>query len=124
MAEKWVIRRENEFRRQRRVRKRVIGTGERPRLSVFRSINHIYAQIVDDEAGHTLVSCSSLDKDMADKVKSAKTKSDISKLVGESLAQRAKERGVEQVVFDRNRYRYHGRVKALADGAREGGLQF
>jgi large subunit ribosomal protein L18 len=103
-------------RRHLRVRKRVSGTAERPRLVVFRSLKHIYAQLVDDTASHTLAQVS--DHKLTGK------KSDKSTEVGKLIAQKAKDAGVSQVVFDRAGYRYHGRVKAVADGAREGGLEF
>lgn len=108
-------------RRKIRVRKKISGTTERPRLNVFRSNKSIYAQIIDDTTGKTLAAASSLHKEiLAAKVK----KSDESKLVGALIAKLAKEKGIEKVVFDRSGYIYHGRVKALADGAREAGLQF
>jgi large subunit ribosomal protein L18 len=102
-----------------RIRKRLSGTGERPRLSVYRSNRHIYAQLIDDQAGRTLVSASSLTLGEG----SAKPV-ETSAQVGKMLADRAKEAGIQAVVFDRNGFRYHGRVKALAEGAREAGLQF
>jgi large subunit ribosomal protein L18 len=111
------------LRRHARVRKKVAGTPERPRLNVFRSLTGIYAQVIDDQAGHTLVSASTLDKDLRDKLKGMK-KSEQAKLVGRALAERALSKGIQTVVFDRGGYRYIGRVKALADGAREGGLRF
>jgi large subunit ribosomal protein L18 len=92
-------------------------------LNVFRSLTGIYAQVIDDQAGHTLVSASTVDKDLRDKVKGLK-KSEQAKLVGRAVAERALSKGIETVVFDRGGYRYIGRVKALADGAREGGLRF
>ena len=95
------------FRRRNHVRSRVVGTAERPRLTVFRSSKHIYAQLIDDLNGHTLAACST-----------------VAKAVGIKLAAVAKERGIAMVAFDRGHYRYHGRIKALADGAREGGLKF
>ena len=110
-------------RRHLRVRKRVIGTPERPRLNIFRSLSEIYAQVIDDEAGNTMVSASSIDQDLRNDL-SGKTKTEQAELVGQTLASRAKSLGIEKVVFDRAGYRYIGRVKALADGAREGGLQF
>jgi large subunit ribosomal protein L18 len=110
-------------RRQRRVRAKVKGTGARPRLNVFRSMRHIFAQIIDDAQGHTLVAASTLDKDVRAQAAQLK-KMDESKAVGKLLAQRALAKGLKQVVFDRGGYQYHGRVKALADGAREGGLEF
>ncbi|HEY8490383.1 MAG TPA: 50S ribosomal protein L18 [Dehalococcoidia bacterium] len=111
------------LRRHRRVRKKVFGTAQRPRLNVFRSLNHIYAQVIDDEAGHTLAAASDVEPDLRGQ-RDGKRKTEIAKLVGQVVGQRAKERGVVAVVFDRGGYRYHGRVKALADGAREAGLQF
>ncbi|MEP0805884.1 MAG: 50S ribosomal protein L18 [Chloroflexota bacterium] len=111
------------LRRHTRVRKNLAGTAERPRLNVFRSLTGIYAQVIDDQAGHTLVSASTVDKDLRDKVKGLK-KSEQAKLVGRAVAERALSKGIETVVFDRGGYRYIGRVKALADGAREGGLRF
>jgi large subunit ribosomal protein L18 len=111
------------MRRHARVRKNLAGTAERPRLNVFRSLTGIYAQVIDDQAGHTLVSASTVEKDLREKVKGMK-KSEQAKLVGRTVAERAKSKGIESVVFDRGGYRYVGRVKALADGAREGGLQF
>lgn len=107
-------------RRKRRIRKKVFGTGERPRLSVFRSAKHMYAQIIDDTTGQTVVSTSTTTKGFGiDGDKTAEAKA-----IGVAIAQAARERGIEKVVFDRNGYIYHGRVKALADGAREGGLNF
>lgn len=105
-------------RRQRRIRKKVSGTPERPRLSVFRSTGHIYAQVVDDAAGRTLAASSTL------KVKPDGTKVDGAKAVGAAVAAACLEKGIKQVVFDRGGYLYHGRVKALADAAREAGLDF
>lgn len=110
-------------RRHLRVRKRVYGTAEKPRLNVFRSLTGIYAQLINDEEGITLVSASTIDQELRSDV-SGKTKTEQAKKVGETLANRAKDAGIKQVVFDRSGYRYIGRVKALADGAREGGLQF
>jgi large subunit ribosomal protein L18 len=110
-------------RRHRRVRKRVVGTSERPRLNVFRSLKHIYAQVIDDVRGHTLAAASTLDPELRDKVKGL-TKTEQAKLVGELLAKRALEHGVKKVAFDRGGYKYHGRVKSLAEAAQEGGLEF
>ncbi|MBE9474870.1 MAG: 50S ribosomal protein L18 [Chloroflexi bacterium] len=110
-------------RRHLRVRKRINGTPFRPRLNVFRSLSEIYAQVIDDEAEKTLVSASSIDNELR-KDMSGKTKTEQAKIVGQALAERARSAGIEQVAFDRSGYRYLGRVKALADGAREGGLQF
>lgn len=110
-------------RRHARVRAQIFGTAQRPRLNVYRSLNGVYAQVIDDVAGHTLVSASSVDKELREKMKGLK-KAEQAKLVGLTVAERAKSKGVTSVVFDRGGYRYFGRVKALADGAREGGLQF
>jgi large subunit ribosomal protein L18 len=110
-------------RRHARVRKNIHGTPERPRLNVFRSLAEIYVQVIDDEAGRTLVSASSVDHDLRAKMKSLK-KSEQARLVGQAVAERAKALGIQQVVFDRGGYRYQGRVKALAEAAREGGLEF
>ena len=110
-------------RRHVRVRKSIQGTAERPRLNVYRSLSGIYVQVIDDQSGHTLVSASTVDKDLRDQLKGLK-KSEQAKAVGKAVAERAKGKGIETVVFDRGGYRYVGRVKALADGAREGGLQF
>jgi large subunit ribosomal protein L18 len=110
-------------RRHVRVRKNLKGTAERPRLNVYRSLSAIYAQLIDDQAGRTLVSASTVDHDLREKVKGLK-KAEQAKLVGQTVAERAKGQGIQTVVFDRAGYRYIGRVKALADGAREAGLQF
>lgn len=111
-------------RRHRRVRRRVSGTPERPRLNVFRSAMHIYAQIIDDTRGHTLASASTLDPEVKAQLSNGLKKVDEARIVGRILAQRALAQGIKKVVFDRGGYKYHGRVKALADGAREGGLEF
>lgn len=113
-------------RRSRRkvgIRKQVYGTAERPRLSVFRSLEHIYAQIIDDDRGVTLCSASTKSKDLAGQV-SYGGNAAAAKLVGAALAERAKAQQIEQVCFDRSGYRFHGRVKALAEAVREGGLKF
>ncbi len=110
-------------RRQRRVRAKVLGTAARPRLNVFRSSRHIFAQIIDDAKGFTLVAASTLDADLRAKAKEL-NKKDEAKATGKLLAQRAVALGFKQVVFDRGGFQYTGRVKALADGAREGGLEF
>jgi large subunit ribosomal protein L18 len=110
-------------RRHARVRKNIAGTAARPRLNVFRSVSAIYAQVIDDQSGHTLVSASTVDHELREQVK-GKKKSEQAKLIGQAVAERAKNKGIEAVVFDRGGYRYIGRIKALADGAREGGLQF
>jgi large subunit ribosomal protein L18 len=110
-------------RRHARVRKRIFGTAARPRLDVFRSLSEIYAQLIDDVEGRTLVSASTIDKEVRAKVKDLK-KSQQAQEVGRVVAARAKGKGIETVVFDRGGYRYVGRVKALADAAREAGLKF
>jgi large subunit ribosomal protein L18 len=107
----------------RRVRVKVSGTAERPRLCVFRSSTHLYAQVIDDAAGRTLVAASSVDKEMRKQMKGGGNVA-AAKIVGQVVASRAKEKGIAQVVFDRGGYRYHGRVKALAEAAREAGLKF
>ena len=115
----------NEIRRIRheRVRKKISGTPERPRLCVYRSLNHIYAQVIDDVAGNTLASASTLDPQLIDKLSEVDQKG-ASKLVGQLVAERAKAKGITSVVFDRGGYVYTGRVKEVADGARAGGLDF
>ena len=118
-----VKRRESRERRHRRVRASITGTAARPRLNIFRSLVHIYAQLIDDSTGVTLVSASSLDNELRAQM-TGKKKAEQAKLVGQAVAQRAQAKGVKQIVFDRGGYRYHGRVKAVADGAREGGLEF
>lgn len=110
-------------RRHRRVRKDIAGTAQRPRLNVFRSVTGIYAQIIDDAAGRTLVSASSVDKELRGKVVGMK-KTEQAKVIGLAVAERAKVKGIKEVVFDRGGFKYIGRVRALADGAREGGLKF
>ena len=110
-------------RRHIRVRKHVSGTAARPRLNVFKSLTGIYAQIIDDMEGNTLISASTIDKELREKMKGLK-KVEQAKAIGQAVAERAKSKGISSVVFDRGGFRYVGRVKALADGAREGGLQF
>lgn len=110
-------------RRHQRVRKNIHGTPEKPRLSVFRSVAEIYVQVIDDEAGQTIVSASSIDHELRVKMDTLK-KTEQARLVGQEIAERAKAKGIKQVVFDRGGFRYIGRVKALADAAREGGLEF
>jgi large subunit ribosomal protein L18 len=111
------------MRRHARVRKLVSGTAQRPRLSVFRSTTQIYAQVIDDQAGHTLVAASSVDRELREKL-TGLNKTEQAKLVGRAIAERAKQKGITTIVFDRGGFRYMGRVKALADSARENGLQF
>lgn len=118
-----ISREERRKIRHRRIRQRVVGTPDRPRLSVFRSLKHIYAQIIDDTRGHTLVAASTRDPEIAARLSGLK-RVEQSRVVGQVLAERAREKGIVRVVFDRGGYAYHGRVKALAEGAREGGLEF
>lgn len=106
------------------IRKKIYGTSERPRFTVYRSLNEIYGQIIDDTVGQTLVAISSNSKEVKSELASAKSKVEKSAIVGKLLAKKALEKNISAVVFDRNGYLYHGRVKALADGAREGGLKF
>lgn len=115
--------REARNRRHERIRRHLHGTAERPRLNIFRSLQHIYAQLIDDDLGYTLVSASSLDPELHAQLDSL-NKSQQAAHVGKLMARRAVAKGLKQVVFDRGGYPYHGRVKALADGAREGGLEF
>ena len=110
-------------RRHVRVRKKLSGTAERPRLCVFRSLNHAYAQVVDDKLGHTLVSASTLDREIKSEV-DGKRKTEAAQFVGKLVAERAMKRGITKVAFDRGGYKYHGRVKALAEAARKVGLVF
>ena len=111
-------------KRHSRIRRRIFGTGERPRLVVFRSLRHLEGQLIDDEKGRTLLGMSSLSKELDKSSLEKQNKEAVSKLLGIALARRAVEKGIEQVVFDRGGYLYHGRVKAFADGVREGGLKF
>ncbi len=115
--------REARIRRHRRIRKKVFGTPERPRLSVYGSLKHMYAQIIDDMKGHTLVAASTLDKEIRGEIKHGGNV-EAAKKVGQLIAKRAVEKGIKKVVFDRGGFRYHGRIKALADAAREAGLEF
>ncbi|MFA0744407.1 MAG: hypothetical protein LASZOEIN_001198 [Candidatus Fervidibacter sp.] len=123
MAVKYKTRQERRLRRHWRIRKRIFGTPERPRLSVFRSLKHIYAQIIDDTTGRTLCAASTLDKELREKLQGL-TKTQQAIEVGKLIAKRALELGIKQVAFDRGGHKYHGRVKALADAAREAGLEF
>lgn len=111
---------EIRLRIHKRIRRRVGGTGQRPRLAVFRSLNHIYAQVIDDTKGFTLAAAASTEKDLRGKGGNLEG----AKLIGQKVAERAKEKGITRVVFDRGGYLYHGRIKALADAAREAGLEF
>ena len=117
-------RREARLRRQKRVRKKVLGIPERPRLCVFRSLRHIYAQLIDDTTGRTLLEASSLSKDLSSKIKGKGGSKEGAALVGAEVAERAVKSGIKEVVFDRNGFLYHGRIKALSDAAREHGLKF
>jgi large subunit ribosomal protein L18 len=111
------------LRRKKRIRKDIFGTPEKPRVSIFKSLNHIYVQAIDDRNGKTLLSASSVETDVKGKAKKTGNK-DAAKLVGELLAQKCKQKGIESIVFDRSGYVYHGRIKALADAARAAGLKF
>src|SRR5438874_91158 len=113
-------RNDTRLRIHKRIRRRLTGNTERPRLTIFRSLNHIYAQVIDDQQGHTLVAAGSNEKDLRGKGGNVEG----AKLIGKAVAERAKQRGISKVVFDRGGYQYHGRVKALADAARQAGLEF
>ncbi|MCS7224241.1 MAG: 50S ribosomal protein L18 [Armatimonadetes bacterium] len=123
MAVKYRTRQERRLRRHWRVRRRVVGTAERPRLAVFRSLKHIYAQIIDDQTGRTLCAASTLDKSLRQKIQGL-SKKEQAAAVGRLISERALAKGITAVVFDRGGHRYHGRVQALADAARQAGLQF
>ncbi len=110
-------------RRHGRVRKKISGTAERPRLNVFRSLNQIYVQVIDDERGHTITAVSTLEQAIQSKLKGL-NKTEQAALVGQEVAKKAKKEGIKEVVFDRGGFRYHGRIKALAEAAREAGLEF
>ena len=118
-----VTKEEKRQHRHSRVRKKILGTMVRPRMNVFKSLNHIYVQIIDDFEGRTLVAASSNDKELKGKIKTGGN-IEAAKTVGVLASKRAIEKGIKKIVFDRGGYPYHGRVKALADAAREGGLQF
>lgn len=120
---KTIDKNQERLRRHARVRKKIKGTAQAPRLSVYRSLNNIYAQIIDDEKGVTLCAASTMEKEIAAKV-AEMTKTDAAKFVGKAIGEKAKKLGIETVVFDRGGYLYTGRVQALADGAREAGLNF
>ncbi|MEQ8460101.1 MAG: 50S ribosomal protein L18 [Sandaracinaceae bacterium] len=114
---------DSRLRRKKRIRKKVNGTPERPRLSIFRTAKHIYAQVIDDVDGKTLATASTLSKDVKGEVSEA-NKTEAAKKVGAAIAKACKDKGIEKVVFDRNGFIYHGRIRALAEGAREAGLSF
>ena len=116
--------RERLLKKKARIRKVISGTSKRPRFTVYRSQKHIYAQIIDDVSGKTLVAASTLSKDLKNDLSSVKSPVEVCKLIGKAAAKRAIEKNIHEVVFDRNGYLYHGRVKAIADGAREAGLKF
>ena len=115
---------EHRQRTKKHIRLHLAGSAERPRLTVFRSLKHVYAQLVDDDQGKTLIGVSDLTEELAEQAKAAKGQVAVGKLVGQLMARRAKEKNIAAVVFDRNGFRYHGVIKAVADGAREGGLKF
>jgi large subunit ribosomal protein L18 len=115
--------REARYRRHHRVRQKVSGNNSKPRLCVFRSLNHIYAQVIDDIQGHTLVAASTLDAEIRNDA-AGKSKTGRAEMVGSLLARRAADKGISQVAFDRGGHKYHGRIKALAEAARQGGLKF
>lgn len=117
------LRKQAWIKRKKRIRKKVLGTQERPRLCVFRSARHIYAQVIDDTSGFTLAAASSLEKDAKEHSK-AGDKAAVANHIGKLIAERAMEKGIEKVVFDRNGFLYHGRIKAVSDGARKTGLKF
>ncbi len=120
---KKVDRNKKRVDRHNKIRNKIVGTPERPRLNVYRSSNHIYAQVIDDVTGTTIASASTKDKEIVARVAEL-TKVDAAKVVGTEVAKRAQEKGIKSVVFDRGGYLYHGRVKSLAEGARENGLDF
>lgn len=124
MSGKKSIREQKRLRRKKAIRQIISGSAERPRLVVFRSNRHIFAQLVDDGAGKVLTGVSSLNADVVKSVKKDMTKTDVSKLVGKALGEKALAQGIKEVVFDRNGFVYHGRLKAFADAAREAGLEF
>lgn len=114
----------SRLRSKTKIRKVISGTADRPRLTIYRSLNNIYAQLIDDSTGNTIVSASSLSKEILEELKNLKGKVSASKIIGSHVAKKALEKNISSVVFDRNGYRYHGRVQAVAEGAREGGLKF
>ena len=117
------LKRKARIKRKKRIRKRVFGTTDRPRLSVFRSKRHIYAQLIDDSSGHTMAAASSVEKIVKDNPENENNISAATR-IGQLIAERAIEKGVKKIVFDRNGFLYHGRIKAVSDGAREAGLEF
>ena len=121
---KYELKKKRQQRRKLSVRKKITGTFDRPRMSVYRSLNNIFVQIINDEEGKTLLSASSIDKEIKGQIPEQAKKSDLSTIVGKVIAQRALANNITKVVFDRNGYNYHGRIKALAESARENGLNF
>ena len=119
-----INRKKPRVRSKIRIRKKISGTLERPRFTVYRSLNNVYVQLIDDSTGKTLITASSKSKEIVDDLKSAKGKIAKSKIVGDLAAKKAKEQNISSVVFDRNGYKYHGRIQAIAEGARAGGLKF
>lgn len=119
-----ISRAKSREKRKKRVRRKVVGTSERPRLSVFRSAKNIYAQIIDDTSFNTLVQVSTISKDVRDQFKGKSGNKEGASMIGKLIAQKAQEKGIKKVVFDRNGFLYHGRIKSLAEAAREGGLEF
>ncbi len=119
-----ISRTKSREKRKKRVRRKILGTAERPRLSVFRSAKNIYAQIIDDTSFNTLVQVSTISKDVRDQVKGNSGNKEGASMIGKLIAEKAQEKGIKKVVFDRNGFLYHGRVKILAEAAREGGLEF
>ncbi|RLB57873.1 MAG: 50S ribosomal protein L18 [Deltaproteobacteria bacterium] len=117
------VKQRRRMKRKMHIRKKVVGSPERPRLTVFRSLKHIYAQVIDDESGRVLVAASSLDKQLREQMKGLK-KAEVAQKVGEILAERCQQKNIGKVVFDRNGYAYHGRVARVASGARDKGLSF
>ncbi len=124
MADRNIVKAKKADRRRRRVRAKVVGTAQIPRLSVSKSLNNTFVQIIDDVKQITLLATATNSKNVQDKLGKKTKKTDAARMVGEELAKLAKDKGIEKVVFDRNQYRYHGRVKAVAEGARKGGLKF
>ena len=124
MPEKTIIKAQARIKKKKRIHKKIKGTSAKPRLVVFRSACHIYAQLVDDSSENTLTGVSTLTTELQADIKKAKNKTEKAKIVGSHIAQKAKDLKISEVVFDRGGYLYHGRVKAVADGAREGGLNF
>lgn len=124
MAVKAYDKRKVRLRKKKHIRKKIFGTPERPRITVFRSLKHVYAQLIDDTSHKTIITVSSLSKDLHKEIAKAKSKTEVAKIVGLNIAKKAKDLNYSNVVFDRAGYIYHGRVKAFAEGAREGGLIF